>query len=59
MSHSTRDAILALRKDKQAMDVFETAETEDTSTSSTRTSTGTYHNAAAAHARVSTATDRR
>ena len=55
MSHSTRDAILALRKDKQAMDVFETAETEDSSAPSNRITTAqTYHNITAAHTRVST-----
>ena len=38
MTQSTRDAILALRKDKKAMDVFETPETEDASSGAQTTS---------------------
>ena len=43
MTQTTRDAILALRKDKKAMDVFETPETEDTSAAA---QTASYYNTA-------------
>jgi len=45
MAQSTRDAILALRKDKKAMDVFETPESDDTSAAA---QTSSYYSAAGA-----------